>query len=148
MDISIDIILCMIISFVLGVIVAIKFVDKQEHLVNVDDSRRLELSKCCADGKCYSKPPHLRENCIENKQIASKQIDSQFTEMYTQEQYYKLLDELKIVKEQNAKMAADLSSNRINTVEPLFHQITTDSRDEVNGYDTNEFAPYIVNNNI
>jgi hypothetical protein len=57
-------IILMVIGFILGFMTACALKNK-EHLINLDDSRKVELSKCCEDEKCYSKPPHLRTNCKE-----------------------------------------------------------------------------------
>ena len=82
MEVNIDIVLLLIISFILGVLVG-NYIKKgtQENIVNLDDSRKVELTKCCTDPKCYSKPPYLRENCIKNKEDSKKQLESKFKQM-------------------------------------------------------------------
>jgi hypothetical protein len=121
-----------------------------EHLINLDDSRKIELSKCCTDDKCYNKPPHLRDNCQLNKDKAVKDLDSQFKQMYTQEEYYKLLDELNILKEKSnntkdieytKKMNEKLSPVQ-NVDEKTFNLIIKDDRDEVRGSDQTNYASY------
>ncbi len=146
MEITIDIVLLLIISFIFGILVTMNLKNcKSEHLINLDDSRKVELSKCCTDPKCYSKPPHLRDNCNQNKEDSKKQLEKEFQQMYTQEEYYKKLDELGITKDMqltnkdideayvarmNEKVVVNTSLDA-NTDET----IRKDDRDEVRGYD-------------
>ncbi len=146
MEINIDIVLLLIIAFVSGILITIKFLKfNTEHIVNLDDSRKVELSKCCTEPKCYSKPPHLRENCPKNKEEAKKELDKEFQQMYTQEEYYKKLDELGITKDaqltnKNIDEAYVAKMNQIVVVnkqldETTYTNIRKDDRDEVRGYD-------------
>jgi hypothetical protein len=157
MEINLDIVLLLIISFIFGVLIGmyIKKTNGQENLINLDDSRKVELTKCCTDPKCYSKPPYLRENCIKNKNNAREQLESKFKQMYTQEEYYKKLEDLgitskgeltnkKIDEAYYAKMNEKIV---INTAldEKTEETIRKDDRDEVRGYDTNNLAAYKLN---
>ena len=146
MEIDIDIVLLLIIAFVFGVLIAMNFKScRAENIVNLDDSRKVELSKCCTDPKCYSKPPHLRDNCVTNKEEAKKMLNKEFQQMYTQEEYYKKLDELGITKDgqlTNKKIdeAYVAKMNEKVIVNSKLDKTTDttirkDDRDEVRGYD-------------
>ena len=152
MEINIDIVLLLIIAFVFGVIIALTFKKcGAEHIVNLDDSRKVELSKCCTDPKCYSKPPHLRDNCLKNKKDAKKMLDKEFQQMYTQEEYYKKLEELGITKDgkltnkqiDEAYVAKMNEKVVVNTKldDKTDETIRKDDRDEVRGYDISNLAP-------
>lgn len=152
MEINIDIVLLLIIAFIFGVLIAMNFKNcGAEHIVNLDDSRKVELSKCCTDPKCYSKPPHLRDNCVKNKEEAKKILDKEFQQMYTQEEYYKKLEELGIIKDgkltnkqiDEAYVAKMNEKVVINTKldETTDETIRKDDRDEVRGYDISNLAP-------
>ncbi len=153
MEISIDIVLLLIISFIFGVYLGMELKkNKQENIVNLDDSRKVELTKCCSDPKCYSKPPYLRENCQKNKNNAKEQLESEFKQMYTQEEYYKKLEDLGITNkgELTNKKIDDAYYAKMNEkviINPaldskLDEKIRQDDRDEVRGYDVNSLAPY------
>ena len=155
MEIDIDIVLLLIIAFIFGVLVAMKFKkcpNGSEHIVNLDDSRKVELSKCCTDPKCYSKPPYLRDNCIKNKEDANNMLDKEFQQMYTQEEYYKKLEELGITKEgqltnTNIEVAYVAKMNEKVAINPKLDETTDstirkDDRDEVRGYDLLLLAPW------
>jgi hypothetical protein len=150
-EIDIDIIILFLVIFIVGIMVGLTF-KKQENIVNLDDSRKVELSKCCTDPKCYSKPPHLRNNCASNKEEAKKELDKEFTPMYTQEEYYKKLEDLDILKKgqlnnvQIDAAYADKMNQRI-VINPALsnntdRNIRQDDRDEVRGYDLKVLAPY------
>jgi hypothetical protein len=152
MEINIDIVLLLIIAFILGALVAMQFKKcGAEHIVNLDDSRKVELSKCCTDPKCYSKPPHLRDNCVKNKEDAKKMLDKEFQQMYTQEEYYKKLEELGITKDgkltnkqiDEAYVAKMNEKVVVNTKldDKIDETIRKDDRDEVRGYDISNLAP-------
>ncbi len=153
MEISIDIVLLLMIAFIFGVLVAINIKEKSsEHIVNLDDSRKIELSKCCNEPKCYSKPPHLRNNCPQNKELAKAELDKEFKQMYTQEEYYKKLEDLGITQDniltnKNIDEAYVAKMNErivVNTAldEKTDVNIRKDDRDEVRGYDILDLAPY------
>ena len=150
MEISIDIVLLLIILFVFGVIVTMYFKKNQENIVNLDDSRKIELSKCCTEPKCYNKPPHLRDNCLINKQEAKEELDKEFKQMYTQEEYYKKLDDLGVDKNFQNKVIDENYIAKMNlklVVNPALDSkteetIRKDDRDEVRGYDISIIAPY------
>lgn len=154
MEIDLDIVLLIIIVFIVGVLVGLQLKKNgAEHIVNLDDSRKVELSKCCTDSKCYSKPPHLRDNCTQNKDEAKKELDKEFQQMYTQEEYYKKLDELGITKDgqltnKNIDEAYVAKMNEKIVINPALDETTDatirkDDRDEVRGYtsETNILAP-------
>jgi hypothetical protein len=154
MEINIDIVLLLIIAFIFGVLVAINIKNKSsEHIVNLDDSRKIELSKCCTDPKCYDKPPYLRNNCSQNKTEAKEELDKEFKQMYTQEEYYKKLEDLGITKDniltnKNIDEAYVAKMNQrivVNTAldEKTDATIRKDDRDEVRGYDVLDLAPFI-----
>jgi hypothetical protein len=153
MEISIDIVLLLIIAFIFGILVTMNLKNcKSEHIVNLDDSRKVELSKCCSEPKCYSKPPHLRDNCVKNKESARKELEKEFQQMYTQEEYYKKLNDLGITKEgqltnKNIDEAYVAKMNEkvvVNTKldETIDTTIRKDDRDEVRGYDIEVLAPW------
>ncbi len=154
MEISLDIILLLIITFIIGLICGVYYKNTcgQENIVNLDDSRKVELSKCCTDSKCYSKPPHLRDNCQINKESAKEELDKEFKQMYTQEEYYKKLEDLGITKEgvlnnkkiDEAYMAKMNEKVVVNTAldATTDETIRKDDRDEIRGYDVSELAPY------
>jgi hypothetical protein len=151
-NINIDIVLLLIIFFIIGALVGMYFKqNKAEHIVNLDDSRKIELSKCCTDAKCYSKPPHLRDNCIVNKENAKKELDKEFQQMYTQEEYYTKLNELNIINDLNNKQIDEKYLAKMNeqlVINPALDKTTDenirkDDRDEVRGYDMLDLAPYI-----
>jgi hypothetical protein len=157
MDINVDIVILMIISLIFGVFIGLNIKtnkNNQENIVNLDDSRKIELSKCCTDSKCYSKPPHLRDNCNNNKREANEQLDQNFKQMYSQEEYYKKLDELKITKDMSekqldeayiAKMNERIVVNKALEDKKIDVLIRSDQRDEVSGYDVSNYAPFKKN---
>ncbi len=143
-------IILMVISFILGFMVSRIMSKNMEPLVNLDDSRKIELSKCCTDDKCYSKPPHLRTDCVKNKEEAFKKLESMFDQMYTQDEYYKKLEEKDLIKNKsnfqrdvdymnkfNAKIAVMTGSDKL--ADALFTKIRMDDRGEVKGYDNKLF---------
>jgi hypothetical protein len=154
MDINVDVVILMIISLIFGVFIGLNIKTNkknQENIINLDDSRKVELSKCCTDSKCYSKPPHLRDNCETNKKEATNELEQNFKQMYSQEEYYKKLDELKITKDMSekqldenyvAKMNQRIVVNKALEDKKLDTLIRTDQRDEVSGYDVSNYAPY------
>jgi hypothetical protein len=145
-----DIILLLILAFIMGLIIGKKCLSNslKEGLINLDDSRKVELTKCCKD--CYFKPEFLRTECEENKKKAFEELNKQFQEAYTQEQYYKLLNDLNILKNiPNYKNYLEYNKNRDEKIETnekmtneLMQQIIKDDRDEVKGYDLKNYAPY------
>uniref|UniRef100_A0A6C0HWM7 Uncharacterized protein n=1 Tax=viral metagenome TaxID=1070528 RepID=A0A6C0HWM7_9ZZZZ len=152
---DIDIVILFLIVFVIGILFGAnlkKNSTTSEHIVNLDDSRKVELSKCCTDPKCYSKPPHLRDNCDANKAAAKQELDKEFKQMYTQEEYYKKLEDSGITqKGQLANIDIDKAyiakMNEQIVINPamdtsLDTTIRNDDRDEVRGYDIGSLAPY------
>jgi hypothetical protein len=148
---SIDIIILLIIVLIIGILAGMHLQkNKTEHIVNLDDSRKIELSKCCTDSKCYNKPPHLRDNCVANKENAKNELDKEFQQMYTQEEYYKKLNDLDIIKDLNNKQLDEKYYAKMNeriVINPALDEetkktIRKDDRDEVRGYDVLNLAPY------
>ena len=149
---DIDMIILILVVFIIGIMIGLTFKKTSEHIVNLDDSRKIELSKCCTEPKCYSKPPHLRDNCEENKMKAKEELDKEFKQMYTQEQYYKKLDDLGITKDnkltnKNVDEAYIAKMNERLVINPALDNktdldIRKDDRDEVRGYDVRVLAPY------
>ena len=145
-------IILILVVFIIGIMIGLTFKKTSEHIVNLDDSRKIELSKCCTEPKCYSKPPHLRDNCEENKMKAKEELDKEFKQMYTQEQYYKKLDDLGITKDnkltnKNVDEAYIAKMNERLVINPALDNktdldIRKDDRDEVRGYDVRVLAPY------
>jgi hypothetical protein len=151
-NINIDIVLLLIIFFIIGALVGMYLKqNKSEHIVNLDDSRKIELSKCCTETKCYNKPPYLRDNCVVNKENAKNELDKEFQQMYTQEEYYKKLNDLNIMNDLNNKQIDEKYLAKMNeqlVINPALDKITAeniikDDRDEVRGYDVLDLAPYI-----
>ncbi len=167
-NINIDIVIAVIIMIVIFILIYYGFKNVNgntsapmtniEKLINTDDSRKKELTKCCTDSKCYSKPPYMRENCEANKVDAKKQLDTMFDQAYTQEEYYKKLNELNFIKTQDMPNVQKEQEfiNKLNeritldkaVGETLFDKIVTDKQDEVCGYnirgfDTKDYAPFI-----
>ena len=151
---DIDIVILFLIVFIIGILFGANLRNSKssEHIVNLDDSRKVELSKCCTDAKCYSKPPHLRDNCQANKDAAKVELDKEFKQMYTQEEYYKKLEDLGITKKgqltniQIDKAYLDKMNERL-VINPALDEntdktIRKDDRDEVRGYDESSIAPY------
>jgi hypothetical protein len=151
-NINIDLIILLIISFIAGYLLALNIKKPAEHIVNLDDSRKVELSKCCTDSKCYYKPPHLRDNCNKNKENAKVELEQEFKQMYTQEEYYKKLEDLGITKKgelNNQQIDAEyIAKMNLRVVlnpaldEKTDIKIRKDDRDEVRGYDMKVLAPY------
>jgi hypothetical protein len=110
-----------------------------EHLVNLDDSRKVELSKCCTNKQCYNKPPHLRDNCEENKKNAFNDLDKIFKEMYSQEEYYNKLKELNLIKDvsnfdRDVKYMNEFNEKiALGMEKSTFDNVRLDDRDEVRG---------------
>jgi hypothetical protein len=162
---SIDMIIAVIIILVVAILIHYGLnqvngstMTNVENLINTDDSRMKELTKCCTEPKCYSKPPFMRENCEANKVEAKKELDTMFDQAYTQEEYYKKLNELNFIKTQDMPNVQKEQEfvNKLNeriTLDKavgnsLFDKIVTDKQDEVCGYnirgfDTKDYAPFI-----
>lgn len=158
---DLDLIILLVVTFIIGFISANMYYNNsknnsKEHLVNLDNSRKEALTKCCDNDKCYSKPPYLRENCIQNKNKSLKDLESQFQQMYTQDQYYEKIDKLGIIKNTtNFERDRDLLNklneklNLNNRLDQLtYDNIINDTRDEVKGSDQKNYAPYKQSNNL
>ncbi len=156
---DIDIVILFLIVFIVGILFGSYLrknkTNTSEHIINLDDSRKVELSKCCTNSKCYSKPPHLRNNCEANKVAAKEELAKEFKQMYSQEEYYKKLEETGITQKgvlNNVsidKAYADKMNEQI-VINPAINTnldatIRKDDRDEVRGYDVDMFAPYSCN---
>jgi hypothetical protein len=151
---DLDLLILIIVSFIIGFIVSKMYYNNynndKEHLVNLDDSRKEALTKCCDNEKCYSKPPYLRKNCIENKNKSLKDLESQFKQMYTQDQYYEKIDKLGVITnktnfERDRELLNKLNEklNVNNRLDQLtYDNIRNDIRDEVKGSDKGNYSPY------
>ncbi len=161
---NIDIILVIIIIFIILILIYYGFktcgmMTNVENLINTDDSRKKELTKCCTEPKCYSKPPFMGEGkCEETKTEAKKELEKMFDQTYTQEEYYKKLNELNFIKTQDLPNVIKEQEfvNKLNERitldkaigDSLFDKIVTDKQDQVCGYnirgfDTKDYAPFI-----
>jgi hypothetical protein len=143
-----SIFILLVITFILGYVLGSKLPEMKEHLINLDDSRKKDLTQCCKNPPCYYQPPYLRENCEENKKKAFKELDSQFKESYTQKEYYNKLNELNILKNksnyQNDNEFKKKMNERlkVNLNETDFNKVIKDDRDEVKGFESQNFAQY------
>ena len=107
----------------------------REHLINLDDSRKNNLKKCCDDNKCYDKPPFLqKDECSKNeknKTIFNKIFDT----MFSTEKYNKLLKSMNI-KSLTAK-DINISDNMIDISKKLgpelYNKILNDTSYSVKG---------------
>ncbi len=143
-----SIFILLIIAFILGYILGAKLPVMKENLINLDDSRKIELSQCCKNPPCYYQPPHLRENCEENKKKAFEELDSQFKESYTQKEYIDKLKEMNILNSKS-NYENDINYNnklnerlKVNLNESDFNKVIKDDRDEVKGYESNIYSEY------
>jgi hypothetical protein len=145
---NVDIFILMIISFILGFMVCKQLNLKIDHLVNLDDTRKIELSKCCTNKECYNKPPHLRDNCEENKAAAFAELEKRFKEMYTQEEYYNKLKELNLIKDtsnfdRDVKYMNEFNEKILLGMDKAtFDNVRLDDRDEVIGNLHGVYAGY------
>ncbi len=126
-------IILMVISFILGFMVSRIMSKNMEPLVNLDDSRKIELSKCCTDDKCYSKPPHLRTDCVKNKEEAFKKLEEKDL-IKNKSNFQRDVD---YMNKFNAKIAVMTGSDKL--ADALFTKIRMDDRGEVKGYDNKLF---------
>ncbi len=150
MEINIDIIILLIITFTFGVLVSLNL-KKSENIVNLDDSSKIELSTCCTDPLCYNKPPHLRNCCSKIKVYSKEELDKLFRVFYTPEEYNKKLDELQLNKSMSSNKINDNIATKlarritIRSLDKETHdKIRMDDRDEAPGYDKKVLAPHIV----
>ena len=127
----------------------------QENLVNLDESRKIRLKKCCEKDKCYDKPSFLHiydengkplppNSCEENKKTVESQLDKVYDMMFTNEQYNKLLKEDNIrpdaipMDQDNTQRIKDLfATERINIDKTIgidvLNKIMDDNTDSING---------------
>jgi hypothetical protein len=154
---DLDLLILLVVTFILGFVTSRMYNhNNTEHLINLDNSRKEALTKCCDNDKCYSKPPYLREDCIENKKKSLNNLESQFQQMYTQDQYYEKIDKLGVIKNKtNFERDKDLLEklneklNINNRLDQLtYDNIRNDNRDEVRGSDNGNYAPYKQANNL
>lgn len=143
-----SIFILLIISFILGYILGAKLPVMKENLINLDDSRKKDLTQCCKNPPCYYQPPYLRENCEENKKKAFEELDSQFKESYTQKEYIDKLKEMNILNSKS-NYENDINYNnklnerlKVNLNESDFNKVIKDDRDEVKGYESNIYSEY------
>ena len=143
-----SIFILLVIAFILGYVLGAKLPEMKEHLVNLDDSRKKDLTQCCKNPPCYYQPPYLRENCEENKKKAFDSLESQFKESYTQKEYYDKLKEMDILKSKT-NYQNDINFNdklneklQVKLNETDFNKVIKDDRDEIDGYERRIFAQY------
>jgi len=148
MDEKISIIFLFIIIVLL--IYCITLVNKKEHIVNLDDSRKIELSKCCPPGAiCYSKPGFLTENCSENRINSQKTLDKTYEQAFTNDEYNKILKDKNIrhdipnaVIDRAIKQEKVQDRENINLVKVIgvntYNEMIKDNTDMVNGFDPSE----------
>ena len=125
---------------------------KMEHIINTDDSRKLELQKCCSGEKCYSKPPFLQNytdspnKCNLNKNKMAAILDKSYEQMFTQDKYNTILTDLKI-RPNIDNTTIERSNKEINLLQrkiddistkigiPAYNNMILDNTDNVNGFD-------------
>lgn len=146
---DINIIILIIISFISGIIVGTnlyKLYKTSETLINTDDTPKKYLSTCCENNKCYDKPPHLqKEECEANKEDAFKELDTQFTPIYTKEEYEKKI--ATINNESNSVKETDYNNKTseiiVNNVDNNTYNKIINDNNMINGISNNiEYAPY------
>ena len=155
----INIIILIIIAFIVGLISGINLnklykketlINTTETLINTDDTPKKYLSTCCETNKCYDKPPHLqKDKCEANKEDAFKELDTQFTPIYTKEEYEKKINEYNnqpnSVKETNYNNKTSEKIVVDNLDDNTYNKIINDNN-MINGISNNiEYAPYNVN---
>ena len=97
-----------------------------ENLVNLDESRKERLKKCCTTDKCYDKPSFLHiydtdgnilplNSCENNKKFIADRLDKVYNQMFTNEKYNKLLKDLKLRSD-----ATPMSQDNIQRIKDLF----------------------------
>jgi hypothetical protein len=147
MDLT-DIVIIIVIILV-AILICYNFICQKDHMINLDDSRKKELTKCCIETKCYAKPDFLREKCEENKIEAKKELDKSFEPVYTQEEYYKKLNNLDIIKTQDMpniekdQQFINKLNERINVIDTMtFDKIVNDDTNMIVGYNKSEYASF------
>jgi hypothetical protein len=143
---NISIIFLFIIIFLL--LYCILLTNKQkEHIVNLDDSRKIELTKCCPPGNiCYSKPGFLSKNCLENIKDSKETLDKSYEQAFTNAEYNKILKDKDIrhdipnaVIDRAIKQEKVQDRENINLVKVIgvntYNEMIKDNTDMVNGYD-------------
>ena len=127
---------------------------QKEHIVNLDDSRKIELRKCCPPGAiCYSKPDFLTENCLENIKNSQDTLNKSYEQAFTNDEYNKIIKEKNIRQDiPNAVIDRAIKQEKIQDRENInlvnvigvdtYNQMIKDNTNMVNGYDTNELYAY------
>jgi hypothetical protein len=136
-----------LIIILLLIIYCITLVNRKEHIVNLDDSRKIELKKCCPPGNiCYSKPNFITENCSENIIQSRATLEKSYEQAFTNEEYNKILKEKDIrhdipnaVIDRAIKQEKVQDRENINLVKVIgintYNEMIRDNTDMVNGYD-------------
>jgi hypothetical protein len=154
-------ILLLILIVILGLIFIISCNNK-EHIINTDETNKEYYKKCCEGKKCYGKPNFLNQNCNENKKQSRDILIKNYDQMFTTEEYRKILKDNNILNVNNKMSSATLieEQRRVreerakqldrvqikSNVDPdTFKNIVNDNRDIVKGYEVREFAEYIIN---
>ena len=134
---------------------------KLEHIINTDDSRRIELQKCCTDDKCYSKPPFLQNydstkdippnSCAANKEVASTILDKSYEQMFSKDHYNMILKDLKIrpdIDNTTVNRAGKEINLEIRKLEDISTKIGIDAYNNMILDNTDSIAGYDKSNNI
>ena len=120
---------------------------RKEHIVNLDDSRKINLTKCCPPGSiCYSKPDFLTENCLKNIKDSKETLDKSYEQAFTDDEYNKILKDKNIrhdipngVIDRAIKQEKIQDRENINLVKVIgintYNEMIKDNTDMVNGYD-------------
>ena len=129
---------------------------KLEHIINTDDSRKIELKKCCKGERCYSKPPFLQNydntkdippnSCESNKETASAILDKSYEQMFSNDHYNMLLKDLKIrpdvdnTKVERARKEISLEIRKLDDISKkigldAYNSMILDDTDNIIGYD-------------
>jgi hypothetical protein len=120
---------------------------RKEHIVNLDDSRKINLTKCCPPGNiCYSKPNFLTEKCLENIKNSKETLDKSYEQAFTDDEYNKILKEKNIrhdipngVIDRAEKQEKVQDRENINLVKVIgvntYNEMIKDNTDMINGYD-------------
>jgi hypothetical protein len=124
-----------------------KYSVKMEHIINTDDSIKIELKKCCSEeNKCFSKPGFLNSNCDKHKKANQDKLSKSYDQMFTTNQYNSILRKLKLrqdidntVKEHNIK-ELNLQTRPVIKEDVIigintYNRMINDNIDSVNGYD-------------
>lgn len=152
MELLYTVIIMVIIVIMIIIIIIIK---KKEHIVNLNESHKTDLKKCCQAGKCISEPSFLKEDCKEIKINSLKILKKEYDQMFSKEMYNKLLNKLNIRRTNYSIEGASNTSEKIDRIEKekelqkrqqitlnnmdvkTYNMILNDSIDTISGYSKN-----------